>query len=316
MSGSKIVVTGASGVLGTAVHKAFEKALRYEVVGLKNKSTASHLVQLDLTDKEATKQKLEEIKPTCLHCDWQGVIHCAAERRPDVAEKLNVEVPGYLAELAKAINFTLVYISTDYVFDGRSPPPGGYTPELPTNPLQIYGQTKRDGETAVLQARQQGSRAVVLRVPVLQVTSRRTASYGPAPNNADSAVNILVDVVQDQSKESNMDDYGIRYPTNVLDIASFLVRLTDISFDTLPPILHYSANESFTKYQMCKIFADILGLNDMNHIKPVSTPPTGAGATSRPYNCHLSTAETEKLLPLECTRFRTWWEEYLHDGGK
>ncbi|KAG1903179.1 NAD dependent epimerase/dehydratase [Suillus fuscotomentosus] len=307
MSGSKIVVTGASGVLGTAVHKAFEKALRCEVVGLKNKSTASHLVQLDLTDKEATKQKLEEIQPT-----W--VIHCAAERRPDVAEKdpvgtqlLNVEVPGYLAELAKAINFTLVYISTDYVFDGRSPPPGGYTPELPTSPLQIYGQTKRDGETAVLQARQQGSRAVVLRVPVL---------YGPAPNNADSAVNILVDVVQDRSKESNMDDYGIRYPTNVLDIASFLVRLTDISPDTLPPILHYSANESFTKYQMCKIFADILGLNDMNHIKPVSTPPTGAGATSRPYNCHLSTAETEKLLPLECTGFRTWWEEYLHDGGK
>jgi S-adenosylmethionine synthetase len=296
-----------TGVLGTAVHKAFEKALRYEVVGLKNKSTASHLVQLDLTDKEATKQKLEEIKPT-----W--VIHCAAERRPDVAEKdqvgtqlLNVGVPGYLAELAKAINFNLVYISTDYVFDGRSPPPGGYTPESPTNPLQIYGQTKRDGENVVLQARQQGAKAVVLRVPVL---------YGPAPNNADSAVNILVDVVRDQSKESNMDDYAIRYPTNVLDIASFLVRLTDLRFDALPPILHYSANESFTKYQMCKIFADILGLNHMNHIKPVSTPPTGAGATSRPYNCHLSTTETEKLLPLECTGFKSWWEEYLRDGGK
>lgn len=307
MSGSKIVVTGASGVLGTAVHKAFEKALRYEVVGLKNKSTASHLVQLDLTDKETTKQKLEEIKPT-----W--VIHCAAERRPDVAEKdqigtqlLNVGVPGYLAELAKAIDFTLVYISTDYVFDGRTPPPGGYTPESPTNPLQIYGQTKRDGENAVLQARQQGARAIVLRVPVL---------YGPAPNNTDSAVNILVDVVRDQSKQSSMDDYAIRYPTNVLDIASFLVRLTDLSYDDLPPILHYSANESFTKYQMCKIFADILGLNDMNHMKPVSTPPTGAGATSRPYNCHLSTVETEKLLPLECTGFRTWWEEYLRDGSK
>jgi S-adenosylmethionine synthetase len=67
---------------------------------------------------------------------------------------------------------------------------------------------------------------------------------------------------------------------------------------------------------MCKIFADILGLNDMNHMKPVSTPPTGAGATSRPYNCHLSTVETEKLLPLECTGFRTWWEEYLRDGSK
>jgi len=60
--------TGASGVLGTAVHRAFERALRYEVVGLKNTSPVSHLVQLDLTDKEATKQKLEEIKPSCA-CD-------------------------------------------------------------------------------------------------------------------------------------------------------------------------------------------------------------------------------------------------------
>jgi nucleoside-diphosphate-sugar epimerase len=64
----KIDHTGASGVLGTAVHTAFEKALRYEVIGLKNKSPATHLVQLDLTDKEATKQKLQEIKPSCA-CD-------------------------------------------------------------------------------------------------------------------------------------------------------------------------------------------------------------------------------------------------------
>ena len=58
--------------------------------------------------------------------------------------------------------------------------------------------------------------------------------YGPAPNNADSAVNILVDIVQDQSKEVSMDDYAIRYPTNVLDIASFLVRLTGMYVFHLP----------------------------------------------------------------------------------
>ena len=55
----------------------------------------------------------------------------------------------------------------DYVFDGRSPPPGGYTPDSPTNPLQYYGQTKRDGENVVLEALQQGAKVVVLRVPVL-----------------------------------------------------------------------------------------------------------------------------------------------------
>lgn len=141
-----------------------------------------------------------------------------------------------------------------------------------------------------------------------------------------------MDVVQDRSKGANMDDYAIRYPTNVVDIASFLVRLTGmyvlveiliikirdftaLKADSLPPILHYSANEPFTKYDMCKIFANILGLS-LDHIKPVSTPPTGPGATTRPYNCHLSTAETEKLLPLQCSGFRQWWEEYLTGSSK
>jgi hypothetical protein len=56
--------------------------------------------------------------------------------------------------------------------------------------------------------------------------SRAERRYGPAPSNADSAVNILLDIVQDQSgKQYRMDHYQTRFPTNVLDIASFLVRL-------------------------------------------------------------------------------------------
>lgn len=51
--------------------------------------------------------------------------------------------------------------------------------------------------------------------------------YGPAPNNSDSAINILLDVVSDQSgKQYKMDHYATRYPTNVVDIADFLVRLS------------------------------------------------------------------------------------------
>lgn len=56
--------------------------------------------------------------------------------------------------------------------------------------------------------------------------------YGPAPKNADSAVNILLDVVQDQSgKQYKMDHFATRFPTNVLDIAGFLVRLTGMPRD-------------------------------------------------------------------------------------
>ncbi|KAJ2985208.1 hypothetical protein NUW54_g10226 [Trametes sanguinea] len=130
----------------------------HDVLGLAYSHPRDELKQLDLTDAAATERVFSEVKP-----DW--VIHCAAERRPDVAEKdpegarkvrhlsanatrsLNVSVPENLAKLSKALKFKLVYISTgeslapllrelrrtdseralcpDYVFDGTSPP---YTP--------------------------------------------------------------------------------------------------------------------------------------------------------------------------------------------
>ena len=102
----------------------------------------------------------------------------------------------------------------------------------------MYSITKRDAELAVLGV--EGAHVAVLRVPILCVPSvvhrNRMAielmhrRYGPAPSNADSAVNILLDVVQDQSgKKYNMDHYQTRFPTNVLDIASFLVRLASMN---------------------------------------------------------------------------------------
>ncbi|KAH7923437.1 NAD(P)-binding protein [Leucogyrophana mollusca] len=293
----KIIVTGASGVLGSAVYQAF-KATGHTVCGLAHSRSTPQLKQLDLLSKGPTEDLFNEFSP-----DW--VIHCAAERRPDVAEKdpegaqrLNASVPAHLAELSKALGFTLIYISTDYVFDGTSPP---YTPNSQTNPLQLYGQSKRDGELAVLGVG--GANPVVLRVPVL---------YGPAPHNSDSAVNILLDVVQDQSgKTYKMDHYASRYPTNVEDIASFLVRLSALG-TPLPPILHYSGEEKFTKFEMCEIFARILNLK-IDHIKADSAAPTGAGATSRPRDCHLDTSGTKKLVggDLGCSPFETWWKQYL-----
>jgi len=175
-----------------------------------------------------------------------------------------------------------------------------------TRPVQLYGQTKRDGEVAVLGV--DGAKVVVLRVPVL---------YGPAPKNSDSAINILLDVVQDQSgKQYSMDHYATRYPTNVIDIAKFLVRLSDLSGvkkDPLPPIIHYSAAEPFTKYEICLIFSQILSLPH-THIIPDEEAPKGAGATTRPRDCQLYTRETEALLPggdLGCCGFEEWWREHL-----
>ena len=70
--------------------------------------------------------------------------------------------------------------------------------------------------------------------------------YGPAPSNADSAVNILVDVVRDQSgKKYTMDHYQTRFPTNVLDIASFLVRLASMNSSLLLDIPRLTRTTTF-----------------------------------------------------------------------
>ncbi|KAI0066851.1 NAD-P-binding protein [Artomyces pyxidatus] len=299
----KVLITGASGVLGTAVYEAFTAAPSSpSVLGLAHSRAGAALQKIDLLDTAAAD--------ACVRA-WGGrtgdwLIHCAAERKPDVAEKdpegtrkLNVDVSAHLAQLSKQLGFTLVYISTDYVFDGTSPP---YVPSAPTHPLNFYGITKRDGEVAVLGV--EGARAVVLRVPVL---------YGPAPSNADSAINILLDVVRDQSgKTYKMDHFQTRYPTNVQDIAGFLVRLTERPRRTaLPPILHYSAAEPFTKYEICLVFAGLLGLPH-THIVPELEPP--AGATPRPRDTQLYVRETEDLGVvggLGTCGFEEWWAAHL-----
>ncbi|KAF7360318.1 Methionine adenosyltransferase 2 subunit beta [Mycena venus] len=295
----KVIITGASGVLGSAVRDAFTASTATDVLSLAHSRSGNGLTKLDLMNEPEVEKVFRDFKP-----NW--VIHCAAERRPDVAEKdpegarkLNADVPDHLARLSKSLKFTLVYISTDYVFDGTSPP---YPPSARPNPLQLYGQTKLDGELKILGV--EGATAVILRVPVL---------YGPAPNNADTAVNILVDVVQDQSgKTYKMDHYATRYPTNTVDIANFLVKLSAHK-KPIPPILHYSAAEPFTKYEMCLVFAQILGLPH-SHIVPDAEPPTGAGATTRPKDCKLYTQETEDLGledGLGLSLFEEWWTGYL-----
>ncbi|KAI0298694.1 NAD-P-binding protein [Multifurca ochricompacta] len=260
----KVIVTGASGVLGNAVFGAFARAdAGHTVIGLANSRPGGErdLRKLNLLDSDAVSTFIRDAKP-----NW--VIHCAAERKPDVAEKdpertrkLNVDVPAHLATLAKELGFTLIYISTDYVFDGTSPP---YVPSAQTNPVNLYGITKRDGELAVLGI--DGARVAVLRVPVL---------YGPVPSNADSASGR---------------------PKGAL----------------LPPVIHYSTEESFTKYEICLIFARILGLPHA-HIIPDAGPPP-PGSTPRPHNTQLYLRETKDLVAeggLGTSGFEEWWVEYL-----
>ncbi|KAG9286777.1 hypothetical protein G9A89_012327 [Geosiphon pyriformis] len=292
-----ILVTGASGLLGRAVYKTLSRH-NLDVIGIAKTRVKGDLKQLDLTDTSAVESFIKETNP-------KVIVHCAAERRPDVAEKrkdetlkLNVQVPEYLATISEKLNILLIYISTDYVFDGKTPP---YDVDAEANPLNFYGNSKYQGEIAI---RNSNSKAVILRVPVL---------YGDVEDPAESAVNILLYVVKDRNKKVSMDNYAIRYPSNVDDVARVIkdisVRHLQENF-SVSGTYHFSAQEPFTKYKMCSVLADILGI-PFDHITPEVKKPVDTDAT-RPYDCHLSNKSLEAIgIITNYVPFRSWWERKL-----
>ena len=283
----KVLVTGASGLLGRQILECF-RAEKWEVLGLAYSRAKEGLRRVDLCDPAQVEGVLDEFKPTV-------VVHSAAERRPDVVENqgdktkaLNVSATQRLANLCNQRNIYLLYISTDYVFDGKDPP---YAPNAPTNPLNAYGQSKLDGEQEVLKYPSLG----ILRVPIL---------YGPIEYLGESAVTTLFSGVMDSSKPANMCDYQQRYPTHVTNCGQVCVGLAGrylsgptTSTTTPGPaagIWHYSGKELFTKYRMAVAMAEVFGMSK-DHLVPVKEP--SKTAAPRPYDCKLDSSATEKALP-------------------
>lgn len=217
-----------------------------------------------------------------------------------------------LAEATIARGIFLIYISTDYVFSGQ-PGEAPYQTTSPPDPPNIYGQTKLDGEKAVLEvARTAGikNRVVVLRVPVL---------YGSCDEPKESAVNVLMSQlwaaqkVQEGEAKIKVDDYALRFPTNTADVARVCRDVTKLYLDPanvtrdLPDILHFSSEDQMTKWEICKTFAEIMGLplDGMEPFKPDDDPKDNV---KRPYDCHLDTSVLKDLgIDVSTWNFRTWW---------
>ena len=152
MSAERVLLVGGSGQVGRAL-QAWWRAHRPTVMVEAPSSRA-----LSLEHPAAVAAAVHALRPAV-------VVNCAAYTRVDDAEQeparaaaVNAEGAGALAAAAAAVGARLVHLSTDYVFDGRSGAP--YAPDAPTNPLGVYGRTKRAGELAVLAAH---PGAVVLR---------------------------------------------------------------------------------------------------------------------------------------------------------
>ena len=156
----KFFVTGVNGQLGHDVlnelkkrgHQGVGSDLAEAYTGTLDESAESmmHYVSLDITDKEAVKKIIMEINP-------DAVIHCAAWTAVDMAEEddkvglvraVNVGGTQNIADVCKELDCKMLYLSTDYVFDGQGTEP--WKPDCKDyKPLNVYGQTKLEGELAV-----------------------------------------------------------------------------------------------------------------------------------------------------------------------
>ena len=135
----KVLVTGVKGQLGYDVVNELEKR-DIEAVGV-------DIDEMDITDAESVNKVIKEANP-------DAVIHCAAYTAVDAAEdnveicrKVNRDGTQNIANVCKELDCKMIYISTDYVFDGQGTRP--WEPDDKQTPLNVYGQTKYEGELAV-----------------------------------------------------------------------------------------------------------------------------------------------------------------------
>lgn len=290
MTTRKVLVTGASGLLGREVMKAFAGCEGFDAVGVARSRAGNGLARLDLLDRAALDAAVDSIAPDI-------VVHCAAERRPDVGardpdamRRLNVDATGWLAAATARSGGWMILVSTDYVFDGVNPP---FAEDAPANPINDYGRSKRDAELAMLAESPDGA---VLRVPIL---------YGPTDDLEESAVTAGVAraLLDPKTARRECDDWAVRHPTCTTDVAAAILALARrrASAGDISGTYHFSSPERMTKYTMAIALAEFFG-RDPSILAPLSEPVPGAAP--RPRDSTLSCGRIEALGIRATTTFR------------
>lgn len=290
----KILVTGVAGQLGHDVvneliargHEAVGSDLLPQYAGAADGSavTRAPYVALDITDGEAVARVLSEVRP-------DAVIHCAAWTAVDLAEDadkqekvraINADGTRHIAKACAALSCKLMYISTDYIFDGQ-----GEAPWLPDctdyAPLNVYGRTKLEGEQAV---RELTDKHFIVRIAWVFGT------------NGKNFIKTMLHLGQTHDTLRVVCDQ-IGTPTYTLDLARLLVDM----IETEKYGCYHATNEG--GYISWADFAkEIFRQAGMStQVLPVTTAEYGLSKAARPFNSRL---DKRKLVENGFTPLPDW----------
>lgn len=290
----KIFVTGVGGQLGHDVvnnaaargYEVFGADIQPSYSGIQDGSAvvSAPYYQVDITDREAVRKSIDQIRP-------DAIVHCAAWTAVDAAEdeenrakvdSINHLGTLYIAEAAKAADAKMVYLSTDYVFDGQGDRP--WEPDDKCyKPLNVYGQSKLDGELAV-----SGTLDKYFIVRIAWVFGLNGKNFIKTMINV-GKTHDTVRVVNDQ----------IGTPTYTLDLARLLVDMLETD-----RYGYYHATNSggyISWYDFCCEFYRQYGLD--TKVIPVTTAEYGLSKAARPANSRL---DKSKLAEAGFTPLPDW----------
>lgn len=274
----KIFVTGVAGQLGHDVmnelsnrgHEGVGTDVAAEYAGIQDGSAVTRMpyVQLDITDNESVEKVINEVNPDV-------VIHCAAWTAVDLAEDedkiekvraINAGGTKNIAEVCKKLNCKMMYISTDYVFNGQGTEP--WQPDCKDYaPLNVYGQTKLEGELAV-----SGILEKYFIVRIAWVFGLNGNNFIKTMLNVGKKYDT-VRVVNDQ----------IGTPTYTLDLARLLVDM----IETEKYGYYHATNEGgyISWYDFCCEIYRQTGMT--TKVIPVTSEEYGLSKAARPFNSRL-----------------------------
>lgn len=274
------LVLGGSGFLGTHVVAALG-ARAVSASRVEGPCPAPRFVKVDARIQGSLGQVLQSVKPS-------AVVDCAAfssvaeaETHPDLARRMNVDVPRELGLWCREHGARLVHVSTDLVFGAKPPPPTGFREEDPTAPVSEYGRSKVAGEAALLEACPD---ALVARLPLLFGNS-----FGRGRGASDSLLASLGNGVRPMLFT---DEW--RTPLEVSIAARALVELLD---KDARGILHVAGADRISRYDFGMTVIDASHLQRARLREQVRAGTRAEGKqSSRPADVALDATRARGIL--------------------